>query len=248
MKMLKDKIMLITGASRGIGKAAALLCAENGAHVLINYLTSDNEAMNLVNDLVNSGHKATAFKADVSKEEDVKSLFMMINSNFGHLDILVNNAGVMLNNPIMLVKNEEFEKTISTNCFGPFLCTRYAIKMMLRQKFGRIINIASIVGIYGSPGQAVYSGSKAFIIGFTKSAAKELGRYGITVNVIAPGLTDTELTKSIKKEMIDKYISNNSLGRIGTPEDVAKVVLFLASDLGSYITGHVICVDGGQIT
>lgn len=245
--MLKDKIVLITGASRGIGKATALLCAENGAHVIINYFHSENDAKDLVETISKNGVKTTLIKGDISSEDDIKKIFLLIKNEFGRIDVLVNNAGVAMSNPIMLASNEEFERTINVNCKGIFLCTKYVVKMMMKQKSGKIINISSVYGIQGSPGQAIYSGSKAFVIGFTKAAAKELGRYGITVNAIAPGVIDTDLTKSMSKEMIEKNIRNNTLGRIGTPEDVARVVLFLSSDLGNYITGQVIRVDGGQI-
>jgi 3-oxoacyl-[acyl-carrier protein] reductase len=245
--MLEGKVVFVTGASGDIGKAIASMCAENGAQVVINYNTNEQAAIEVVNDITNKGYKAVSMKGDISKEEDVKDLFLMINNKFGRLDILVNNAGVMLSNPIMLTTNEEFDQTISVNCNGLFLCTKHVIKMMVRQKYGKIINIASIIGIEGSPAQAVYSGSKAFVIGFTRSAAKELGRFGITVNAVAPGFIDTAAIKNVKKEIVDKYIMNNTLGRLGTPDDVAKVVLFLASELGNYVTGQVITIDGGQI-
>jgi 3-oxoacyl-[acyl-carrier protein] reductase len=245
--MIQDKIVLITGASRGIGKATAILCAENGAHVIINFLNSEKEANDLVEYLHRRGLCATAVKGDISKEDDVKNLFLLVKNQFGRIDVLVNNAGILFNNPIMLASNEDFERTIDVNCKSIFLCTKYVVKMMMKQKSGKIINISSIAGIEGVPGQAIYCGSKAFVIGYTKSAAKELGRYGITVNAIAPGIIDTDLIKSFKKDAMEKNILNNALGRIGTPMDVAKAVLFLSSNLGDYITGQVIGVDGGQV-
>jgi len=247
MNMLNDKIVLITGASRGIGKATALLCAESGANVLINYFHSENEAKDLADFITQRGLKSSIIKGDIGKEEDVIKIFSYIKTEFGRVDILVNNAGIAHSSPILLASNEEFEHTINVNCKGIFLCTKYVVKMMMKQKSGKIINISSIFGIQGSPGHAIYSGSKAFVIGFTKSAAKELGHYGITVNAIAPGYIDTDLIKGIKKENMEKIRSNNSLERIGKPEDVARVVLFLSSNLGDYVTGQIIGVDGGQL-
>jgi 3-oxoacyl-[acyl-carrier protein] reductase len=245
--MLSGKVVLVTGGSRGIGKAVSLMCAENGAHVIINFVTHEKEANDLVGTIIQRGFKAVSIKGDVSNDDDMKNLALFIKTHFGHLDILVNNAGVMLNNPIILANNVDFDRTIGVNCKGVFLCTKYLAKMMMKQKYGRIINISSIVGIQGGAGQAIYSGSKAFVIGYTKSAAKELGRYGITVNAIAPGFIDTDLTKNFTKDIVEKNISNNPLGRLGSPTDVAKVVLFLSSDLGDYVNGQVIGVDGGQI-
>jgi 3-oxoacyl-[acyl-carrier protein] reductase len=245
--MLKGKIVLITGAGRGIGKATATLCAENGAQVIINYFKSEKDAIELGETLSRKGLKTTLIQGDISSEEDIKKIFLLIKNEFGRIDVIINNAGVALSNPIMFVTNEEFERSIAVNCKGIFLCTKYFVKMMMKQKSGKIINISSVFGIHGSPGQVIYSGSKAFVIGFTKAAAKELGRYGITVNAVAPGFIETDLIKNMSKEMTEKNLRNNSLGRIGTPEDVAKVVLFLSSDLSNYITGQVIRVDGGQI-
>jgi len=245
--MLEGKVMLVTGASRGIGRATALLAAENHARVIVNYNTSKDAANELTDLITKKGFSAVKIKADVSKEEDVKRMFKEIKSSFGRLDILVNNAGVMYNNLLMMTPIAELDRMIDINCKGTYFCSQRASKMMMKQNFGRIINISSIVGTHGNNGQTAYSASKSFIIGFTSSAAKELGRYNITVNAIAPGVIETDLTKDLKPEIKNAMIENVALGRIGTPEDIAKVALFLASPLGDYVSGQIIGVDGCQI-
>ncbi|MEA3457915.1 MAG: 3-oxoacyl-ACP reductase family protein [Candidatus Thermoplasmatota archaeon] len=247
MEMLNDKVILISGASRGIGRATAVLAAENHAKVVINYYKSETAASNLVDKITKNGFSAMMIKADVSKEDEVKEMFRIIKKKYGKLDILVNNAGIIKNNLLMMTPTAEFDEIIRVNCKAPFLCMRTAVKMMMRQKSGKIINISSIVGINGTRGMTAYSASKSFLIGLTKSAAKELGLFGITVNAIAPGLIDTDLTKDLKDETKEESIKNISLGRIGTPEDIAKVILFLSSGLGDYVSGQVIGVDGCQI-
>jgi len=245
--MLKDKVMLITGAGRGIGRATALLAAENHARVIVNYNNSERAADELLDLIAAKGSTAVKIKADVSKEDEVKRMFKEIKSTFGHLDILFNNAGIMRNNLLMMTKVDELNSMYEINCKGTFLCSQSAAKMMMKQNFGRIINVSSIVGTHGSHGQTAYSASKSFIVGFTTSAAKELGRYNITVNAIAPGLIATDMTKDLKDEVRAELIGNVALGRIGTPEDIAKVVLFLASPLGDYVSGQIIGVDGCQV-
>jgi 3-oxoacyl-[acyl-carrier protein] reductase len=245
--MLKDKVMLITGAGRGIGRATALLAAENHARVIVNYNNSERAADELLDLIAAKGSTAVKIKADVSKEDEVKRMFKEIKSTFGHLDILFNNAGIMRNNLLMMTKVDELNSMYEINCKGTFLCSQSAAKMMMKQNFGRIINVSSIVGTHGSHGQTAYSASKSFIVGFTTSAAKELGRYNITVNAIAPGLIATDMTKDLKDEVRAELIGNIALGRIGTPEDIAKVVLFLASPLGDYVSGQIIGVDGCQV-
>ena len=245
--MLKDKVMLITGAGRGIGRATALLAAENHARVIVNYNNSERAADELLDLIAAKGASAIKIKADVSKEDEVKRMFKEVKSEFGHLDILVNNAGIMRNNLLMMTKVDELSGMYDINCKGTFLCSQNAAKMMMRQNFGRIINLSSIVGTHGSHGQTAYAASKSFIVGFTTSAAKELGRYNITVNAIAPGLIATDMTKDLKDEVRAELIGNIALGRIGTPEDIAKVVLFLASPLGDYVSGQIIGVDGCQV-
>lgn len=244
--MLDGKVVLVTGASRGIGKAIALLAAENHAHVIVNYNKNEKGASELVDLMHGKGFSASMIKADVSSEDEVKDMFSSIKEKHSRINVLVNNAGLMRNSLLALTSTELFDHTIDVNLKGTFLCTRHASNMMRKQRSGRIINISSIVGLQGYEGQTVYSASKAAVIGFTRSAAKELGRYGITVNAIAPGLIETDLVKDMKPDVKDKMLSNISLGRIGTPEDIAKVVLFLSSDLANYVSGVVIAVDGCQ--
>ena len=245
--MLNDKVILVTGASRGIGRATALIAAENHAKVIVNYNKSEEKAAELIEYINGRGLHAEMIKADVSNEEEVKEMFKTIRDRYSRLDVLINNAGIMEDGLLVLTKTELFDHTIDANCKGTFLCSRYASKMMIKQKSGKIINVSSIVGICGSRGQSVYSGSKSFIVGFTKSIAKELGNFNITVNAVAPGFIETDLTKEYNEELRQKMKSNIALGRLGKTEDVAKVILFLSSDLGNYVSGQIIGVDGCQI-
>ena len=245
--MLEGKVVLVTGASRGIGKATALLAAQNHAKVIINYNNSKDKATELVETITKQGFHATMIKADVSKEDEVKLMFKTIKDEHSRIDVLVNNAGIMINNLLMMMKTEDYDRVVDTNCKGVFLCTRQASKMMIKQKSGKIINMSSIVGVNGNHGQSVYSASKSFVIGFTKSTAKELGRYGITVNAIAPGFIETDLTKDTNEKTKAELMSNIAIGRFGTPEDIATVVLFLSSELSDYVSGQIIGVDGCQI-
>lgn len=243
IKIIKGKIALVTGAGRGIGKACASILAENGATVIINYNDSGNQAKKLAAELKN----AELIKADVSKEIEVKAMFNEIKEKYGKLDILVNNAGIMKNALLMMSSVKDFDAMVDINCKGSFLCARYAANLMMKNKSGKIINFSSILGKNGAPGQSVYSGTKGFIIGFTKALAKELGRYNIQVNAIAPGIVDTDMIKSLKEETIKSVIDNIPLGRMGLPEDVAKVVLFLSSNQSNYVSGQIIGVDGSQV-
>ena len=245
--LLENKVLLITGGSRGIGKAIALRCADEGAIVVITWVSHKEPAMEVVNEIHRRNGLALSIQADVRNEDDAKKVMSEIKKEYGRLDILVNNAGIMKNNLLLMTKTDEFDLLVATNCKGPFLFSRAAAKLMLKQKSGRIINISSVVGVYGSKGQSVYSATKSFVIGFTKSLAKELGPLGITVNAIAPGFIDTDLIQDVKPEIRDDLLSHIALGRIGTPDDVAKGVIFLASDLGSYVNGQVLGIDGGQV-
>ncbi|HOJ97799.1 MAG TPA: 3-oxoacyl-ACP reductase family protein [Methanospirillum sp.] len=245
--LLENKVLLITGGSRGIGKAIALRCADEGAIVVITWVSHKEPAMEVVNEIHRRNGLALSIQADVRNEDDAKKVMSEIKKEYGRLDILVNNAGIMKNNLLLMTKTDEFDLLVATNCKGPFLYSRAAAKLMLKQKSGRIINISSVVGVYGSKGQSVYSATKSFVIGFTKSLAKELGPLGITVNAIAPGFIDTDLIQDVKPEIRDDLLSHIALGRIGTPDDVAKGVIFLASDLGSYVNGQVLGIDGGQV-
>lgn len=245
--LVENKVILVTGSSRGIGRATAKLLAKNGARVIVNYKDSKEKAKELVNELEDSGFSAVMFKADVSNEDEVKDLYDFVKGNYGRLDVLINNAGVMKNNLIMMAKADEFDQIMSVNCRGVFFCTRAFSKMMVRQKTGKIINTASIVGIYGNTGQTIYSASKSFLVGYTKAAAKELGQFGITVNAVAPGFIETDLTNNTSEKVRENLLARIALGRIGTPDDIAKVMLFLSSDLSDYVSGQIIGVDGCEV-
>lgn len=245
--MMNDKIVLVTGASRGIGRAIARAAAGEGATVVINYNHSEAEAKGLAEELRSRGLRAETFKADVSSEAEVQALFKFMRERFGRLDVLVNNAGIVGNNLLLMTSTEELDRIMAVNCRGSFLCLRAAAKMMMKQRSGRIINLASIVGRRGNRGQAAYSASKAFVIGMTLSAAKELGESGICVNAIAPGFIDTDMTRGLKEEVRQKLISDTPLKRAGSAEDVAEMALFLMSDKASFINGQILGVDGGQV-
>lgn len=243
--MFKDKVILITGGSRGIGRAISLTFAKEGAKVLINFRGNKEAAEKTMNEAIELGGEVYLYQADISKEDEVVNMFKDILTRFGRLDILVNNAGITRDNLLLRMKIEEWEEVLAINLRGVFLCTREAAKIMIKQRNGRIINISSIVGERGNIGQANYSSAKAGIIGFTKSIAKELAGRGITVNAIAPGFIETEMTANLSQELKDFYLRQIPLQRFGKPEEVAYVVKFLASDEASYITGVVINVDGG---
>ncbi|MGG6292992.1 3-oxoacyl-[acyl-carrier-protein] reductase [Leptolyngbya sp. AN02str] len=242
---LQDKVAIVTGASRGIGRAIALALAAEGANVVVNYARSSGAADEVVNEIVGMGREAIALKADVSKLDEVEALFSAVMDKWGRIDILVNNAGITRDTLLLRMKPEDWDAVISLNLSGVFLCTKAASKIMLKQKSGRIINISSVVGEMGNPGQANYSAAKAGVLGFTKAVAKELAPRGITVNAVAPGFIATDMTHDLKAEGILQFIP---LGRYGQPEEVAGLVRFLAADAAAaYITGQVINVDGGMV-
>ncbi|BCS81389.1 3-oxoacyl-[acyl-carrier-protein] reductase [Anaerocellum diazotrophicum] len=247
MELLKDKVALITGASRGIGKAIALKFAQNGANVIINYSSSQSQAESLKEEIEKIGTKAIMIKCDVSNPDEVNQMFSQAEKEFGKIDILVNNAGVTKDALILRMNEEDFDKVIAINLKGAFLCARAAAKIMVKQRFGNIINISSVVGIAGNMGQANYAASKAGIIGLTKSLAKELASRNIRVNAIAPGFIKTDMTEVLSDKIKESMLSSIPLGRFGEADEVANVALFLASNLSSYITGQVIVVDGGMI-
>jgi len=242
---LQDKVAIVTGASRGIGKAIALELAQEGATVVVNYAKSSTAADAVVDEISAAGGQAIALQADVAKSEEVDNLVDTTKEKFGHIDVLVNNAGITRDTLMLRMKLEDWQAVIDLNLTGVFLCTRAVSKLMLKQKSGRIINIASVSGLMGNPGQANYSAAKAGVIGLTKTLAKEFASRGITVNVVAPGFIETDMTKDIKAEEILKYIP---LGRYGQPEEIAGMVRFLAADPAAiYITGQVFNVDGGMV-
>lgn len=244
-RQLEGQVALVTGASRGIGRAIALALAAEGAKVVVNYASSRAAADEVVEEIAAAGGEAIALQADVSQAEEVDSLVQQTIEKFGRLDVLVNNAGITRDTLLLRMKPEEWQAVIDLNLTGVFLCTRAASKLMLKQRSGRIINIASVTGQMGNPGQANYSAAKAGVIGFTKTVAKELASRGITANAVAPGFIETDMTSDLKADEILKFIP---LGRYGKPEEVAGMVRFLAADsAAAYITGQVFNVDGGMV-
>ncbi|HII4457357.1 3-oxoacyl-[acyl-carrier-protein] reductase [Clostridium perfringens] len=245
--MLKDKVAIVTGGTRGIGRAIALKLADQGANIVINYRNSDKEAEELKAILEEKGIKVLTVKCDISNFEDSKNLMDKCKEVFGKIDILVNNAGITKDTLIMRMKEEDFDNVIDVNLKGTFNCAKHASAIMLKQRFGKIINMTSVVGIAGNAGQVNYAASKAGVIGLTKSLAKELGSRGITVNAVAPGFINTDMTASLSEKVKEEASKNIPLKRLGDPEDVANLVGFLASDAANYITGQVINVDGGMV-
>lgn len=246
LQHLKGQVAIITGGSRGIGRATALALATEGAKVVINYASSSTAADEGVAEITEAGGEAIALQADVSKADQVDVLFNKVTETWGRVDILVNNAGITRDTLLLRMKPEDWQAVIDLNLTGVFLCTRLASKIMLKQKSGRIINITSVAGQMGNPGQANYSAAKAGVIGFTKTVAKELASRGVTVNAVAPGFIATDMTKELKNtEEILKFIP---LGRYGEPQEVAGMIRFLAADpAAAYITGQVFNVDGGMV-
>ncbi|WP_249869817.1 3-oxoacyl-[acyl-carrier-protein] reductase [Oceanobacillus saliphilus] len=245
--MLKGKNALVTGASRGIGRAIALELAKQGANVAVNYAGSEAKAQAVVEEIQGLGVKSFKVQADVADEANVKEMVKQVITEFGSLDILVNNAGVTRDNLLMRMKVEEFDQVINTNLKGVFVCTKAVTRQMMKQKSGRIINVASIVGVSGNPGQANYVAAKAGVIGLTKTTAKELASRNILVNAVAPGFISTDMTDELTDEQKEGMIGLIPLAKLGTPEDVAKVVRFLATDDANYITGQTIHIDGGMV-
>lgn len=245
--MLSDKSVLITGASRGIGRAIALEMAKNGAKVAVNYAGNEAKAQEVVEEIRELGGQAIKIQADVSNETEVKAMISEVIDSFGRLDVLVNNAGITRDNLLMRMKESEFDEVINTNLKGVFLSTKVVTRQMMKQRSGRIINIASVVGVSGNAGQANYVAAKSGVIGLTKTAAKELASRNITVNAVAPGFITTDMTDQLSDEQRGQLLNLIPLQRLGTGEDVASIVRFLASDDASYITGQTIQVDGGMV-
>ncbi|TVQ49142.1 MAG: 3-oxoacyl-[acyl-carrier-protein] reductase [Gloeocapsa sp. DLM2.Bin57] len=240
-----DCVGIVTGASRGIGKATALALATQGVKVVVNYASSQESALAVVKAITEAGGEAIAIKANVAQEAEVENLIKETMAKWGRIDILVNNAGITRDTLLLRMKTEDWQAVIDLNLTGVFLCTRAVSKIMLKQRSGRIINITSVAGEMGNPGQANYSAAKAGVIGFSKTVAKELATRGVTVNAVAPGFISTDMTKDIPGEEILKFIP---LGRFGQPEEVAGMIRFLATDsAASYITGQVFNVDGGMV-
>lgn len=246
MKRFENKIVLVTGAGRGIGASIAKRFASEGAEVIVNYSGNDEAAQKTVDEITATGGQAQKYKCSVNDSESVKIMIDEIIKKFGRIDILVNNAGITKDGLMLRMTDEDFDRVIDVNLKGTFNCTKYVSKYMLKQKSGKIINISSVVGLSGNAGQVNYSASKAGIIGITKSAAKELSSRGITVNAVAPGYVDTDMTKVLSDNIRNEILKNIPLQRMGNVEDISNCVAFLASEDASYITGQVISVDGGM--
>lgn len=243
---LAGKVAVVTGGSRGIGRAISETLARSGAHVVVNYAGNEAAAVACVDAIIAAGGKAEAKRFDVSSAEAVDEALSDIHKRLGRIDILVNNAGIALDQLLLRVKPEEIEKTFATNVNGAIWCAKSAIRVMMRARTGRIINLSSVVGESGNPGQVVYSASKAALIGLTKTLAREYASRGITVNVVAPGFIETDMTSALSEDMRKVIVGQTPVGRIGRAEEVAAAVLYLASDEASYVTGQVLRVNGGM--
>lgn len=244
---LEGKIAVVTGASRGIGRAVALRLAREGAAVIVNYNGSEDKAKQVLSEIEQQGGKGAVYQCDVSDFKQCEAFIKDVIKTYGSLDILVNNAGVTRDGLLMAMSEEDFDHVLNTNLKGAFHTIRFAARQMLKQKSGRIINMASVVGVSGNAGQANYAASKAGVIGLTKSAAKELASRGITVNAIAPGFIETDMTEALSGDVKTGAMTQIPLGCFGKPEQVAAAAAFLASEDAAYITGQVLHVDGGMV-
>ena len=244
--MLKGKSAIITGASRGIGKAIAIKFAKEGANIVINYRNNEEEALKVKEELEQLGVKTLIVKADISDLKQAENLIKQAKKEFGQVDILINNAGITKDNLIIRMKDSEFDQVIKINLKGAFNCLKAVTPIMLKQRSGKIVNMSSVVGVIGNPGQVNYCASKAGLIGMTKSLAREIGVRGINVNAIAPGFIDTDMTRVLTEEQKKNILSQIPLNKFGNIEDIANTALFLASENSNYITGQVIHIDGGM--
>jgi 3-oxoacyl-[acyl-carrier protein] reductase len=244
---LGGKVALVTGASRGIGAVVAGRLAQAGAKVGVNFHASSEMAAVVVDTINKSGGEAFLVGGDVSQEDKAESVIKSLVDHFGSIDILVNNAGITKDQLLIRMKPEDFDSVINVNLRGAFLCTKYAMIHMIRQRSGRVINMSSVVGLSGNPGQANYAAAKAGLVGLTKAVAREVASRNVTVNALAPGYITTAMVDELTEETQEKILTTIPMGRFGTPEDVAEAVIFLASDGASYITGQVLTIDGGMI-
>lgn len=247
MRILSGKTAVVTGGSRGIGKAIALKLASLGANIVVNYRQGSEAVTEVISEIEKLGIKAIAVQADISSYEEAEKLIKAAVENFGSLDILINNAGITRDNLILRMKEEDFDKVIEVNLKGAFNCVKHASGIMVKQKSGKIVNVSSVVGLSGNAGQVNYAAAKAGIIGMTKSLARELASRGINVNAIAPGFIETNMTESLSDKIKEVSLSNIPLRRFGKGEDVAELVAFLCTGASDYITGQVINVDGGML-
>ncbi|MDU2122506.1 MAG: 3-oxoacyl-[acyl-carrier-protein] reductase [Clostridium celatum] len=245
--MLKGKNVIVTGATRGIGREIALTLAQNGANIAMNYRNLNSEVEDLINEIKSLGVNALAIKCDVSITEEVDNFLKEVKAHYNTIDILVNNAGITKDGLILRMKEEDFDDVLDVNLKGTFNTTKSVSSIMVRQKYGKIINISSVVGIAGNAGQCNYAASKAGVIGFSKSVARELASRNINVNVVAPGYINTDMTKNLPDKVKEEIIKSIPMKKIGDPKAVANLVLFLSSNLSNYITGQVINVDGGMV-
>lgn len=245
--MLNGKIAVVTGASRGIGKAIAMKLASQGAAVVINYNGSAQKADEVKQEIIKNGGRAEIMQCNVAEFDACEAFIKAVTEQFGRIDILVNNAGITKDGLMMRMSEADFADVIDVNLKGTFNCIRFASRQMMKQRSGRIINMSSVVGVSGNAGQVNYAASKAGVIGMTKSAAKELASRGITVNAIAPGFIETDMTSVLSEKVIEETMKQIPLGRLGQAEDIAEAAAFLASDAAAYITGQVLHVDGGMV-
>lgn len=246
--MLTNQVAVVTGGSRGIGRAIARTLAEAGSHVVIFYAGNQVAAEETLSLIEATGQQGLALQVDVSNQEQVDGAFKQVLERFGRIDILVNNAGITRDNLIMRLKEEDWDQVLDTNLKGVFFCTKAVVRPMMKQRSGRIINISSIVGVMGNPGQANYVAAKAGVIGLTKATAKEIASRNITVNAIAPGFIETDMTAKLDDQIKKEMLKAIPLARFGSSEEVAELVKFLASPAAGYITGQTIHVDGGMVT